>query len=245
MKKLATFAILALLLAVVVAVPASAQNGYAAIWNGGTPPTAGCVPFTKALDVTNGREYVCKQGVWSGASWTTTFQGTTATSITDGAFNKLTGPALKIPAGVANQLGAHITVVYKGVYTTAAASLLNVEINLCQVLGCASGTTLAPAGCVVISTNQANVLANGQFEATCEMVVSAVGSSGTVMAKSKANFNLGATTAAVSSEFQDTATAVSAAVDLTVDEFVHPHFKFTTLNAGNAATLQSMTLTIR
>jgi hypothetical protein len=241
-KTLITFALLTLLLA--MALPAAAQNGYAAIWNGGTAPT-GCVPFTKGLDVTNGREYICKQGVWSGASWTVTFQGTTATSITDTNFNKLTGPALKVPAGLANQLGARITIVYKGVYTTAAASLLNVEINLCQVLGCASGTTVAPAGCVVTSTNQANVLANGQWEATCDLVVSAIGSSGTAMAKSKANFNLGAATSAVSSEFQDTATAVSAAVDFTVDEFVHPHFKFASSNAGNGATLQSMAITVQ
>jgi hypothetical protein len=62
------------------------------------------------------------------------------------------------------------------------------------------------------------------------------------MAKSHGWFNLGATTASAMSSFMDTATAVSAAVDLTQDEYVVPQFKFTTSNAGNAATLQQMTI---
>jgi hypothetical protein len=175
------------------------------------------------------------------------YQGTTATSITTGNFTPLTGPTTqKIPAGTAgaNLAGKTVVVRYGGVYTTGAASLLNTEVSLCTVAGCGSGTVVSPVGCVVTTTNQANVLANGQFDATCTFIVATTGAAATLMAKSTAAVNLGAATSAVLSVFGDLATALSAAVDLTVDEFVQPQFKFTTSNAGNAATLQYMTISI-
>lgn len=173
------------------------------------------------------------------------YQGTTSTGITTGNFTALTGPTTqKIAAASANTANKVVTVRYGGVYTNAAASLLNTEVSLCTVAGCGSGTVLSPAGCVVTTTNQANNLTNGQFNATCTFIVASTGASGTLMAKSQGAFNLGSATSAVLSAFGDTATAVSAAVDLTVDEFVQPQFKFTTGNAGNSATLQYMTVEI-
>jgi hypothetical protein len=169
------------------------------------------------------------------------YQGTTATSITTGNFTPLTGPTTqKIAAGTANLANKVVTVKYGGVYTTGAASLLNTEVSLCTVAGCGSGTVVSPTGCVLTTTNQANVLSNGQWDATCIFIVATTGAAGTGMAKSTGVVELGATTAIALSAFADLATALSAAVDLTVDEFVQPQFKFTTSNAGNSTTLQYM-----
>jgi hypothetical protein len=120
-----------------------------------------------------------------------------------------------------------------------------VEVMLCTVSGCGSGTVVAPAGCAVTTTNQANNLTNGQFWIDCTLTTtSTVGSAGTFIAKSQVSANLATTTAGPQSLFADTATAVSAAVDETVQEFVNIAFKFTTSNAGNSATLHEMDVVV-
>lgn len=166
------------------------------------------------------------------------YQGTTSVPITDTAFHALIAAAsdIPIPANLANINPRKIRCRGDGVYTTAAASLLNAELMLCTVSGCGSGTVVAPAGCAVTTTNQANVLANGQFTIDCSLTTtSTLGASGTFMAKSTVCANLGTATSAALSCFADTATAVSAAVDETVQEFLNPAFKFSTSNAGNSA----------
>lgn len=195
---------------------------------------------TTAIDASTGVLYGCgNDHVYSDGHTLGTFQGVTSTAITTGNFTVLTGPTtIKIPAGKANFAGKTVRVKYRGVYTTGAASLLNTELSFCTIAGCASGTVVSPVGCVVISTNQANVLANGQFDGECMFTVAATGTSGTVMAKSSVSFQLGAATSAALSQFEDLATAVSTAIDLTVDEYLTLQFKFTTSNAGNAATAQ-------
>lgn len=174
-----------------------------------------------------------------------TYQGTTSVGITDTAFHALVAAAsdIPIPAGATAIAGKRIHIRGDGIYTTGAASVLNAEAMICTVSGCATGTVVAPAGCTVVTTNQANVLSNGQFTIDCTLTSSAtVGASGTYMAKSVVCANLGATTAVVLSCFADTATAVSAAVDETVREFVNIGFKFTTSNASNAAVLHSLSV---
>jgi len=166
------------------------------------------------------------------------YQGVTSVPITDNVFHALVAAAsdIKIPANLANINPRKIRVHSSGVYTNAAASLLNVRIDLCTVSGCATGTDFAAAGCAVVTTNQANNLTNGQWSIDCTFTTtSTLGASGTLMAKALVCANLGAATSAVQSCFQDTATAVSAAVDETVDEFVNVSFKFSTANAGNSA----------
>lgn len=166
------------------------------------------------------------------------YQGTTSVPITDTAFHALIAAAsdIPIPANLANIATRKIIIHASGTYVAAAASLLNSEVMLCTVSGCGSGTVVAPAGCAVVSTNQANVLSNGQWSVDCTLTTtSTVGASGTFMAKSLACFQLGAATSAAQSCFADTVTAVSAAVDETVQEFVNIAFKFTTGNAGNSA----------
>jgi hypothetical protein len=168
------------------------------------------------------------------------YQGTTSVPITDTAFHALIAASsdILIPANFTSVAGHKIRIHGSGVYTTGAASVLNAEVMLCQVSGCATGTVVAPAGCAITSTNQANVLANGQFWIDCTITsTSTLGSSGTFMAKGQLCINLGATTAVGCTDFLDTATAVSAAVDQTVNEFVNIAFKFTTSNAGNSAIL--------
>jgi hypothetical protein len=166
------------------------------------------------------------------------FNGATSTGITDTAFTIMAATAeVPIPAGAMNVANKHLRIIGKGVYTTGAASLLNADLALCTVSGCATGTTVAPAGCVVTSTNQANVLANGQFTFVCDLDTVTTGASGTLMAKASGCFNLGSATSVVSSCFQDTSTAASAAVDLTVAEYANLRFKFSTSNASNAVVL--------
>lgn len=144
---------------------------------------------------------------------------------------------------LANTLGVQgkrIRIHADGVYNTGAASLLNVEAMLCQVPGCGSGTIVLPAGCIVTTTNQANVLANGQWNFDCTLTTTAtVGAAGTAWAKSMACVQLGAAATAALSCFADLATAASAAFDETKNQFVNIGFKFTTSNAANTATLQS------
>jgi hypothetical protein len=186
-------------------------------------------------------------GVGGAAGTLGTYQGTTSVPITGTSFTALIAAAsdIKIPANASGVAGKRLTITAHGVYTTAAASLLNAEVMLCQVSGCASGTVVAPAGCAIVSTNQANVLANGQFTMECYLTSTAtVGASGTYMAKAVASFNLGAATTAVQSYFADAVTAVSAAVDETKDEFVNIAFKFTTGNAGNSATLHDASVSL-
>lgn len=166
------------------------------------------------------------------------FQGTTSVPITDTAFHALIAASSdpSIPANVSNINPRKIACHGDGVYTNAAASLLNVDLQVCTVSGCGSGTVVSPAGGAVTSTNQANNLTNGQWTLDVSLTsTSTLGSSGTFMVKSTACFNLGTTTAAVLSCFADTATAVSAAIDETVQEFLNPAFKFSTSNAGNSA----------
>lgn len=168
------------------------------------------------------------------------YQGVTSVPITDTAFHSLIAAAsdIPIPANLANIATRKIRVHASGTYVNAAASVLNVEAQLCTVSGCGSGTVVAPAGCAVTTTNQANNLTNGQWTIDCTLSsTSTTGASGTFMAKSTVCANLGTTTAAVLSCFADTATAVSSAVDQTVQEFVNIAFKFTTSNAGNSAIL--------
>lgn len=168
------------------------------------------------------------------------FQGTTPVGITDTAFHALIAAAAdpSIPANLSNINPRKIRCHGSGVYTNAAASLLNVDLQVCTVSGCATGTVVSPAGCAVVTTNQANNLTNGQFSIDCTLTsTSTLGSSGTYMAKSLVCANLGAATSAAQSCFADTATAVSAAVDQTVQEFLNPAFKFTSSNAGNSATI--------
>lgn len=168
------------------------------------------------------------------------YQGTTSVPITDNTFHALVAAAsdIKIPANQANINPRKFRCHGSGVYTNAAASVLNGEVMLCTVSGCGSGTVVAPAGCAITTANQANVLANGQFWIDCTLsTTSTLGASGTFMAKGELCVNIGATTAAQCTDWLDTATAVSAAVDQTVDEFVNIGWKFTTANAGNSATL--------
>lgn len=168
------------------------------------------------------------------------YQGTTSIPITDALFHVLiaAGSDILIPANLANINPRKIAIHGSGVYTNAAASVLNVEVTLCTVSGCGSGTSVAPAGCTVTTGNQANVLANGQFSIDCTLTTtSTVGASGTFIAKSSVSANLGSTTGSNVSTFLDTSTAASAAVDETVNEFINIQFKFTTANAGNSAIL--------
>jgi hypothetical protein len=141
---------------------------------------------------------------------------------------------------LANSLGVpgkRVRIHASGVANVAAASLLNLEVMLCQVPGCGSGTIVAPAGCAITTTNQANVLANDQWTLDCTLTATAtVGSAGTFWAKGTACANLGAAASAVLSCFADTATAASAAVDETKNEYVNIGFKFSTSNAGNTVT---------
>lgn len=133
----------------------------------------------------------------------------------------------------------------QGRYTNAAASLLNAEVMLCQTSGCGSGTVVAPAGCAIVTTNQANNLTNGQFTLDCTLVSTpTVGASGTFMAKGLVSANLGSATSAVQSFFADTSTAASAAVDETKTEWVNIGFKFTSSNAGNSAVLDALTVEV-
>lgn len=157
----------------------------------------------------------------------------TATAATD----------IPLQAATVGVPGKVIRIHGAGVYTNAAASLLNAEVMLCQVSGCGSGTVVAPAGCAVVTTNQANNLTNGQFHIDCTLTATAtVGASGTFWANGTVCANLGAATSAIVSCFDDTAVAASAAVDETKNEFVNIGFKFTTSNAGNSVTLQNLTV---
>lgn len=141
--------------------------------------------------------------------------------------------------------GKRVRIHASGVYTNAAASLLNGEVMLCQVPGCGSGTIVAPAGCAIVTTNQANDLTNGQFTLDCALTATpTVGSSGTFWAKGVFAANLGAATTAALSPFADTSTAASAAVNETVNEFVNIGFKFSTSNAGNSVTLQDLAVEV-
>jgi hypothetical protein len=209
---------------------------------GAGPDTSIFRDYTGHLSIYDGAGVVKQGGI---ATFPGSYQGTTAVGITDTAYHVLIAASndILIAAGTSGVPFETLTIHGDGVYTTAAASLLNAEAMLCQVSGCASGTVVAPAGCTFTTTNQANNLANGQFTFDCRLVATAtVGASGTFMAKGDACANLGAALTAVLSCFADTATAASAAVNETVNEYINIGFKFTTSNAGNSATLLDMTV---
>lgn len=238
MKKSFATILSIVLLAAAFALPASAQ--FAVVQNG--PITQNVNGPSLGVDAQTGQVSFCNGPCVAGDILLGAFQGGASTGITTANFTVLTGPSIPILNPELNVLNKHIRVKGRGRYTTAAASLLNTDIALCTVSGCGSGTVFSPAGCVVTSTNQANVLANGQFKFECELTVSAIGATGTVMAKASSSFQLGAAATAALSEFQDTATAVSATFDLTLKYFIHPRFKFTTSNAGNSAQLDQLTI---
>jgi len=171
------------------------------------------------------------------------YQGTTSVGITDTNFHALVAASsdILLPANTTGVANETLKIHADGTYVDAAASLLNVELMICQTSGCASGTVVAPAGCSITTTNQANTLTNGQFTIDCTLVAtSTVGSSGTFMAKGTVCANLGAATSAALSCFADTATAASSAVDETKNEFINIGFKFSTSNAGNSAIVNDL-----
>lgn len=167
-------------------------------------------------------------------------QTASSTSITNNTATALSGVEVLVPAGLVNTAGKNLHVKVRGIYTNAAATTLKADVRLCTVSGCATGTVVAPAGCSIVSASQANNLTNGQFEADCELTTVTTGASGTFMAKGKAGYNIGANTAVALTEYADTATAVSAAVDLTVAEYINIFWTFGTGNAGNSVTPMSV-----
>ena len=163
-------------------------------------------------------------------------QSTTAVPDTTSNFTSGGTLTCKMPAGT-----AAVNKVYhlhaEGVYTNAAASLLEGRWAICTASGACGGTVVGV--CDVPSTNQANNLTNGQWTDDCELTIAATGATGNAIAKSRFEANLGAATTAVLSRFQDTSTAVSSNFDTTQDEFLVFQWKFQTANAGNAFTVQA------
>jgi hypothetical protein len=168
--------------------------------------------------------------------------GFTALSIGNNTATALTNAACTLPAGILNTAGRHLRLRIEGEYTNAAATTLNADIRLCTVSGCASGTVVTPAGCDVVSASQANNVTDGQWIVTCDLVTVGTGASGTLNAKAVSCYNIGANTAAVLSCYADTATAVSAAVDLTVAEYLTVFWTFGTGNASNFAEINHMSV---
>jgi hypothetical protein len=198
------------------------------------------------------RDYVGHIGMYNGAGSVSlgglaqnygTYQGTTAVGITNTSYTPLiaSGSDIALQAGTQGVAGKHFHVRASGVYTNAAASLLNAEVLVCQVSGCATGTTVAL--CPITTTNQANDLTNGQWYLDCVLTAtSTVGTGATYMAKGTLGANLGSATTAAISFFGDTTTAASSAFDQTQTEYVNIAFKFTTSNAGNSATVDELTV---
>jgi hypothetical protein len=204
------------------------------------PDTCLFRPYPGHLDIYDGTGTVNYGGLAQNYG---TYQGTTAVTITTTSYTALIAAASDIPlrANTMGVPGKHVHIRGSGVYTNAAASLLNGEVMLCTVSGCGSGTVVAY--CPVTTTNQANDLTNGQFTFDCVLIAtSTVGSSGTLMAKATMGANLGSATTAALSYFADTATAAGSAVDETSTEYVNLGWKFSTSNSGNSVTLQELTV---
>jgi hypothetical protein len=187
---------------------------------------------------------------WNGSSYATagpstpllcSYEGTTSVPITTGSTDTAIGPSCLIPAGYANQANKTLVVKGFGNYTTGASSALALKVALCTVSGCGSGTVVKPTGCVITSGAQTNAI-TGQFDFECDLVTAATGASGTLMAKSADDFQIGASNAAGLTRYGDAATAVSAAVNLTTAEYVQVFFSFSASNGSDAAVLNLLTV---
>lgn len=147
---------------------------------------------------------------------------------------------LALGAGYLNSSGQPFVINGAFIYTTPVAQTPTITINvrLCTVSGCGSGTNRLLAG--IVSTATLASLTNNGINVNLLAVNHATGATGTLEVHGPLAIDLGTLTTSADSVFNDVNTAVSGTIDLTAALFVDFTVTFSTNAAGpNSLTQRS------
>lgn len=141
-------------------------------------------------------------------------------------------------AGYFNSSGQPFVINGAFVYTTPAAQTPTITINvrLCTVSGCGSGTNRLLA--TIVTTATLASVTNNPVNINLMAVNHATGATGTLEVHGPLSVDLGALTATADSIFNDTNTAVSGTIDLTAALFVDFTVTFSTNAIGSNSITQ-------
>jgi len=141
----------------------------------------------------------------------------------------------KLPAGAINAARHRLEIILRGVYSVAGATdTITLNVKLCQVSGCASGTVvvLGATGAVIPG---AAVTTQG-WESKVDCNVFTAGASGTLDCQGLSLFALTGLTAL---QADDMVNAAALTVNTTVDEFISASATWNNATAGNTITLRN------
>ena len=209
-------------------------NFYASIDNTRDIGTGGA---NRVRDIYPARNVVGAAGGFFNSVLTNTAAYTAVTGAGCGAATECffaVGADGKIPAGALNVAKHRIEVELAGVYGANATDTLIVNVKLCQVSGCASGTviTLAATGTVTMSAATAQ---GWSLRIGCNLFTA--GASGTIDCQGipGALFFSALTTVIV----DDVMNSATSTINTTVDEFISASAQWSSTNAANTITLRN------
>lgn len=145
---------------------------------------------------------------------------------------------LTLAAGCLNSVGRTMRVYTVGVYSTAAASssAQTLEVKLCTVSGCGSGTVIDLCD-ITTSTLGAITVANNTWKLECMATTQTGGASAVFERSGTLTMDLLVGNAAADSIFLDpNATAVTSAIDSTASLFLQISGAFSAASASNTMT---------
>jgi len=141
-----------------------------------------------------------------------------------------------LSANTLNVVGRTLKIWVAGVYTTPAASVatINLKAKLCTVSGCGSGTVVNLA--TITSSANPGTVTNNAYNLTLYPVTQTAGASSVYEVHGIMGIDLGAANTSPDSFFNDTNTAVSAAIDSTAQLFLQISTAFSVASASNSST---------
>jgi hypothetical protein len=151
--------------------------------------------------------------------------------------------ACTIPAGTLNSLNRVLRIKADGLYSTPALSTsqMTMSAKLCTVSGCGSGTVITLAA---IQSGALGSLAvtNNAIQLSLGAGVQTAGASSVYETHGSLLIDLGAATTAADSVYADTNTAVSSAINSTVQLFLQITGAFSSASASNSMTERMLTV---
>jgi len=151
--------------------------------------------------------------------------------------------ACTIPGGALNSLNRVLRIKADGIYSTPALSTsqMTMSAKLCTVSGCGSGTVITLAA---IQSGALGSLAvtNNAIQLSLNSGTQTAGASSKYEAHGSLLIDLGAATTAADSVYADTNTAVSSAIDSTVQLFLQITGAFSSASASNSMTERMLTV---
>src|SRR5258708_35554135 len=141
----------------------------------------------------------------------------------------------KLPAGAINAAKHRVEIILRGVYSVAGATdTITLNVKLCQVSGCASGTVVTLGATGAVLPGAAVTTQGWESKVDCNVFTS--GASGTLDCQGFSFFSLTGLTAL---QADDMVNAAVLTVNTTVDEFISASATWNNASASNTVTLRS------